>query len=72
MPEIAPPKELWTEARCRLLARCSTGKISPIVRSAPLRLRSGMNTPEMNHSGSIVAWTIGCAASGEPIRPETA
>src|ERR1700689_634754 len=31
-----------------------------------------MNTPEMNHSGSIVAWTIGWAASGDPISPETA
>ena len=36
------------------------------------RFSVGMNTPEMNHSGSIVAWTIGWAASGEPITPETA
>ena len=31
-----------------------------------------MNTPEMKYSGSIVACTIGWAASGEPISPATA
>jgi len=32
----------------------------------------GIHTPEMKYSGIIVAWTIGWAASGEPIIPATA
>ena len=37
--------------------------------SVGLRLWTGMNTPEMNHSGSIVAWTSGCAVSASRSAP---
>ena len=32
----------------------------------------GINTPDRNQSGIVVACTIGWAASGEPIIPDTA
>jgi hypothetical protein len=67
-----PPKLCWIQARCSPAARCSTGKTDPTARRALLRFWEGMITPERNQSGIVVAWTIGCAASAEPITPDTA
>jgi hypothetical protein len=64
--------DVCTDASCNPAARCSTGNSDPTVRSVLDRLVVGMNTPERNHSGSVVACTIGWAASGDPIMPETA